>query len=553
MDNFLLVSDLPKKSQELLDKVLNVDESKFNGIKDIIVRNAVEKGLPSKEITLRDAQVRPVIMSYVNPRFFIGDKPGLGKTVMSAGCYAYYQMQCRKKGITPGRVLVVTESSHVVGFAKEWEQYGIKLLPLTKSSLGIARAYRNNDYREYDGEIINWDGLKTNGFLEHYLEHADEYGYAVFDETSKLLNPKASMYSITNNIVNKYAGGIPRVVFLNGSSFEKNIFDFYYQFGILKPGLIPTKSFLEERYVVRGGKNIFMKDLVNRGGSMQIETVQRRVGEIVDYQNQEELRERLKYYYIARSKEDYGGEIPKHSYILHGVEMTGRQAKILEDQQNISLINSPRTSDPDAKFTFTTSPKLKAVVEFADTVADDRPIVYVYNKDSQKVVADELRKLGYRVGTLNGDTGSAEVKNEVVDSFNNGELDMLVFNVEKAINLPSSDRVIFYDIPTMPQRTNQVKGRIDRDNYDTKKFYDFFCYLESPEMINIIRLAYFREHHGNMFTGQVENVYGMLVNQLRIIYTEGAIDDIEEKVTVMQEQGLDFEAIRDEIAELLDI
>lgn len=552
-DDFYMLGGLKENQIRIMDKILRMDETELSGIKKVIQKNAKQKGVKSDKIVLRDAQVKPVLMSYVNPRFFIGDKPGLGKTVMSAGCYAYYQLQCRKKGITPKRVIVVTDSSHVVGFANEWVRYGIKLLPLTKSSTGIERAFKNNDYREFDGVITNWDGLKTNGFLTHYLEHSDEYGYGVFDETSKLLNPKAVMYKVVDNIVNNFGGGLSRVIFLNGSSYEKNIFDFYYQFGILKPKLIPSKSFLEDRYVVRGGRNIFVKDVVSRGSKLSIETVQRKAGEIVDYQHQEELRERLQYYYMARSKEDYGSDIPVHSYILHGVELTTAQAKKLDEQKNISLVNSPRTSDPDAKFTMTNSPKLKEVVEFADTVAHDRPLIYVYNKESQKTMTEELRKLGYRVEMLNGDTGSSEKKNDIVERFNTKKLDMLVFNVEKAINIPTSDRIIFYDIPTMPQTTNQIKGRIDRNNYDTRKFYDFFCYLDSPEMLNIIQLAYFREHHGNKFTGQVENVYAMLVQQLRTIYTEGEVEEIERAIEKMEEDNLDFADIKGDIEGLLDI
>lgn len=551
--DYLLVGDLTGKQITLMDKILGLEESELKGVKKVIQKNSKDKGIKCDKIVLRDAQVKPVLMSYVNKRFFIGDKPGLGKTVMSAACYAYYQIQCRKKGITPKRVLVVTDSAHVVGFANEWKTYGINILPLTKSSVGIERAFRNNDWETYDGVITNWDGLKTNGFLEHYMENAELYGYGVFDETSKLLNPKAILYKVVDNIINNYGGGLGRTIFLNGSSFEKNIFDFYYQFNILKPKLIPSKGFLEGRYIVRGGKNVFMKDLVTRGNRMSIETVQRKTGEIVDYRNQEEFRDRIKYYYMARSKADYSDDLPQHSYILHGVEMTNSQHKILDEQKNISLVNSPRTSDKEAKFTFATSPKLKAVVEFADMVSEDRPLVYVYNKESQKTIAEELRKLGHRVEILNGDTGSSEDKAEIVDSFNEGSLDMLVLNVTKAINIPTSERIIFYDIPTMPQTTNQIKGRIDRNNYDTKKFYDFFCYLDSPEMVNIIDLAYFREHHGNKFTGQVENVYEMLVRQLYTIYTEGEVEEIEKVIKRMEEENLEFNDVREEIESLLSI
>lgn len=547
--DFYMSGGLSKKQTEMLDFLKVVPFKKIEKTADILVRSAREFNRDCVEIYLREAQVSPVLMSYVNPRFFIGDKPGLGKTVMSAASYAYYKYMQKRKGLKPKKVLVVTDSSHVMGFANEWNSYGIRIVPLTKSSTGIARALRKHDMDEQDGVITNWDGLKTNGFLEYYLEHADEYEFAIFDETSKLLNPKSMLYKTVNNIVNKFEGGIERVIFLNGSSFEKNIFDFYYQFNVLKPKLIPNKDFLETRYVVRGGREVYMRDL-SKFDPFQQHVVKRKVGEIVDYKNQAELRDRLKYYYIARSKRDYSKDLPEHNYVLHGVELTAKQKKQISESANVSLINSPKTSDPDAEFSQKTSPKLKAVIEFAQTVEDDRPLVYVYNKESQKTMKEELEALGYKVGILNGDI-SVEDKTETLRLFNSGQLDMLVFNVEKAVNIPTSDRILFYDIPTMPQRTNQIKGRIDRNNYEKKKFYDFFCYMDSPEMVNIVRLAHFREHHGNEFTGQKEEVYGTLVKQLRNMYKEELMDSIAEKFEWMEANNRTFEDIEREVRQLL--
>lgn len=548
-ESFYMQEGLSDRQIELIDKINQLPVEKLKPTADIIMRSARVFGKDCVDITLREAQIAPVLMSYVNPRFFIGDKPGLGKTVMSAACFAYYKWMLNKKGLVPKKVLVVTDSAHVIGFCNEWRTYGIDLVPLTKSSTGIARALRKHDMSVMDGVITNWDGLKTNGFLEYYLEHADEYEYAIFDETSKLLNPKSLLYITVDNIVNKYRKGIERVIFLNGSSFEKNIFDFYYQFGVLKPKLIPSKEFLEQRYIVRGGKEVYMRDYT-KFNPHQKQVVKRKVGEIVDYKNQSELRDRLKYYYIARSKRDYSKDLPEHNYVLHGVELTSNQIKQLSDSKNMSIINSPKTSDPTAAFTQATSPKLKAILEFAQQVTDDRPLFYVYNKESQKTVQEELEALGFRVKILNGDVTSEE-KTEILQEFNTGELDMLVFNVEKAVNIPTSDRIIFYDIPTMPQRTNQIKGRIDRNNYDKKKFYDFFCYMDSPEMINIVKLAYFREHHGNEFTGQYENVYGSLVKQLRNIYEQEQLDGVAEKFAWMESNNMTFEDIEDEVRQLL--
>lgn len=551
---YYLVGDLNETQTQKLEEILAMDEEKFESRceNNAIMKHAGMRGRKINKFILRNAQVKPALMSAVNPRFFIGDKPGLGKTVISAECYAFYCVRCLKKGLTPKKVLVVTDSAHVVGFGKDWERMGIKLIPLTKSSTGIKRALKNNDLEnDFDGVVINWDGLKTNGFLEYFLENAELFGYAVFDETSKVLNNKSVIYKVTNAILNEYQGGIPRALFLNGSSFEKDIFDFYAQFSLLKPKLIPTKSFLEDRYVVRQGRNVYMKDYVyGANGKAQLQTVQRKVGEIVDYKNQEELRDRLKYYYIARSKSDYSKDLPQHNYRGHFIGMTTAQAKLMEEHSNVSALNSPKTSNPDAKFTFAINPKFKEVIEFAEETSEDRPILYVYNKESQKDIHAELTKRGYKVGILNGDTKN---KQEVIELFNNYKLDMLIFNVEKAVNLPTSDRIIFYDIPTMPQRTNQIRGRIDRNNYKDSKFYDFFCYMDSPEMFQIIRLGYFRENHSNKFTGQVDYLYGILLEQLYSVYSEEIMEGIHQVMNDFDESdpSSKFEEIADELSTLI--
>ncbi|PGT90091.1 helicase-related protein [Bacillus thuringiensis] len=546
---FYLTDGLNEQRIQLLNKLTSLPFEKLNGLTDIMERSARAFGRDCIPLTLREAQVLPVLMSYVNPRFFIGDKPGLGKTVMSGASYAYYRYLMHKKGLTPKKVLVVTDSSHVIGFAGEWNTFGLKVIPLTDSSIGITRKLKKHDPNDCDGFVINWDGLKTNGFLEYYLEHADEFGFAILDETSKLLNPKSLLFQTTNNIINKYRGGIDRVIFLNGSSFEKNLFDIYHQFQILKPKLISNKDFLESRYVIRGGREVYMHDM-SRFNPFQKQVIKRTTGEIEDYQNLEELRERLKYYYIARSKSDYAKDLPEHNYRLHVVDLTKEQRKRLTESSNMSLINSPKTSNPSAKFTQATSPKLKAVIEFAQQTEDDRPLIYVYNKESQKTVQEELQALGYQVGLLNGDVSPQE-KADVLRAFNTGELQMLVFNVEKAVNIPTSDRIIFYDIPMMPQRTSQITGRIDRNNYEIKKFYDFFCYSDSPEMVNLVRLAYFRETHGENFTGQKVGVYAQLVRQLHAYFTQDTLNNVEERFAWMEANNRSFEDIEQDVRKLL--
>lgn len=532
-DDFYLTKDLNDKQMKLLDKVIQTNPKSLSKYNKRIVESAEMSGKKSKDVTLLDNQVVPMLMSIVTKRFFIGDEPGLGKTIMSASCYANYKYHMIRNGKTPTKVMVVTTSSHVHSFAKEWASYGIDLLPLSDGSLKIEKKLEEEDIDDYDGIAINWDGLKTNAFLDFYMRNHEKIDYAVFDETGVLKKNTSMLYKTVNNLVNKYGKGIDRVIFLNGSSFESKVFDFYYQFMILQPKLIPNKQFLEDNYVIRGGASVFAMNhtqIKNRGSGMLKYT-----GEIKSYKNQTELRERLKYYYVARSKADYSTELPSKNYIMHLVEMTPKQRKLIKEEKNATLLNSPKTRDEKHKMTLANAPKLKELIEFAQMVEQDRPLIYVYNIESQKTVKAELDKLGYRTEILNGNV-TPDGKSEIVDQFNNGKLDMLVFNIQRAISIPTSDRILFYDIPIMPHETRQVTGRIDRNNYDTPKFFDFFCYLESPEMENILRLSLFRESEGVAFTGQESYIYQTIINQLELHYGEEKMQEIRNK----SEQEDDF-------------
>ena len=543
-DEFFLTRGLTGNQLDLMDGYFGLDDASKEVLRGIVPLFAQKRGLPSKSIKLRKPQIDPVMLSYINPRFFIGDKPGLGKTVMSAASYAYYGMMQLADNKPIAKVLVVTESAHVVKFAKEWQTYGINVMPLSGGTLKTERSLEEFNFNEHDGLVIGWDGLKTNGFLEFYLRHHKEVQFGVFDETSKLLNPKSMLYQISDSLLNTYQGGFERVLFLNGSSFEKNIYDFFYQFNILQPKLIPSKSFLDRRYVVKTTEQVYRRSDTGQA-------VRQQFGKIVDYKNQAELKDRLRYYFIARSKEDFTSDVPQHEYNLHVVDMTSEQRAVIDERLNISLINSPATNNPENTLTMDNSPKLNALINYVDSVRPDRPIIYVYNKESQQTVAKLLEDKGYKLRILNGDV-SAQEKSEIIDQFNGLELDTLVFNIQKAINLPSSDRIIFYDIPTMPQQTSQIKARIDRNNYTTVKYYDFFCYYESPEWVNISRLGHFREHHSNEFTGQQDNVYSALIKQMDEYLDSGVMEQVGELYEKMYRDKGDFKDIERKVATLLN-
>lgn len=544
-DEFYLTKGLSSEQVDLMDACEALEDEDKLVLRGIIPQFARQRGKESKDIQLRKAQIDPVLMSYLNKRFFIGDKPGLGKTVMSAASYAYYGLMQLQDNLPLGKCIVVTETVHVVKFAKEWQSYGINVVPLVDGTAKIQKALEEFDFDLHDGVVIGWDGLKTNGFIDFYLNHHKQFTYGVFDETSKLLNPNSIMYGVVDSIVNTYKGGLERVIFLNGTSFEKNIYDFYYQFNILQPKLIPTKKFLDDRYVVKATEQVYQR-------SQSGKAVRRQFGKIVDYKNQDELRERLKYYFIARSIEDFSDDIPKHNYKLHVVNMTQEQELLMDETKNVTILNSPKTTDDTLELTLDTSPKLQALFNHYEETKLDRPIIYVYNIESQKTIAHELSKRGYRVAILNGEMNASE-KAETLDAFNNKELDTLVFNVQKAANIPTSDRILFYDIPTMPSHTSQIKARIDRNNYTTLKNYDFFCYYLSPEWVNLSRLGHFREYNSSEFTGQKDYVYASLIEQMNQYIDDETQQGIDKLYKWAEDESKEFKDIEQKVSKLLGV
>lgn len=538
---------LTAEQMDMLDAIHGLGVSQQEKVANILNDSAEVAGREvTKEITLKPAQVEPTIASYINPRYFIGDEPGLGKTVMSASSYAFYRNKQIKEGKDYTKVIVLTEATHVDSFAREWTSYGIPMVAMTGTEAQFEEAIA--DPSTYDGIVLTWDGTKTNMFLRHFLTHAHLYKFMVCDETSHLTNPNSSMFQVVNGMINEYDGGMDRVLFLNGTSFEKNIYDFYYQFNVLEPKIIPSKTWLNDRYVVKEQDTVWRKDAKG-------DVRKQRYGKVVDYRNQAELKERLRYYFIARRKEDFSNlELPEHEYQLHMVDLTDQQREWLEESNNVAVINSPSTSlgEEGIETNRETAPKIKEVVEYAQEHEGDRPLIYVYNHDSIRAVAQELSDLGYRVEVLNGETKKSD-KSRIVEKFNNYELDMLVFNVQKAVSIPTSDRIIFYDIPTMPSATNQIKARIDRNNYTKVKHYDFFCYKDSPEMVNMARLGYFREKHAGLFTGQGSNVYENLVTQLDEYITEEQAKGLEEAFTDMYVNNKEFKDVEDKVRDLLQV
>lgn len=553
---------LSQKEKNLLDTILKEDEELLDRGVNILTQSAEVSGREHGNITLHRHQVLPILMMQVSKRVMNGFSPGIGKTFSSCGAYALYRMKKIKKGEEYSRLLVVTEGSHVKGMEKDFNKGGVKLLPLFGGSIKIERAIKKAEKEfgsieeEYDGIVTTWDSLKTNGFLLYFLDNVEKYKYGIFDETSWIMNKGTILYDVADNLINRYAKGMDNVMFLNGTAFSKNIYDIYNQMNVLAPRLIPSKSWVDNNYVVKQNKEIWKNELFNNRGKAMYRKTKTQHQEVVDYKNQEDFLSRMRYYYVYKNKRDIKDVIPENNYNLHMSELTPKLRKLIDDNGAMSIhaINSPGTStDGKEKLNKTQYPKFDFLINRVKETRQDRPIIYCLNKMSMYDIQKALEKEGFKVGILNGEVSSEE-KDKVITDFNEYRLDSIVFNIQKAINLPTSDRIIFYTIPSLPLSTNQIKARIDRNNYTTPKFYDFLCYKDSPEVGYIARLGFFRETHSQLLTGQGDDkVYSSLIEQLKDYYSQEDMDKIGDKVESMYENHQEWEDIEREVYDVLGI
>ncbi len=518
--DYYFQGQLNEDEVKYIDKILSMES--VDKLKEILQESAFFAGrYCSDEYKLYDKQTIPVALSLFNDTLFIGDKPGLGKTVMAAGIYALYRKKhiVNEENLDYGRLLFVTDNNNLTGIHNELKEMGVDLLEVGGGTSKIERAFRDYDIDSYDtdGVITSWESLKTNGFLMYFMDNYEKFKVGVFDETSALKNKKIMLYNRAKEIREK----LEKVIFLNASMFETHINDIINQMNIMNKEIIPTQKFINERYIISGRDSWFVTEL---GPDGRYQRVMRSIYAVKGYKNQEDLRKRLRYFYISRSKKDYAKGAPENIYKLHPVKPTAEMIKELENGHTgyNEILNSPTTRDIKKKFNTKTVPKLQVLLDLFESIADEKPVIYCFNREAQDNIKKNLEKLGYKVSIIRGGV-TGEEREYILKNMKEGKLDCIITNVEKSLNIYGSNAEIFYTIPNNPQIVYQIMGRIDRNNFDTQKSYHFLVYLDSPEMINMIELAFFREDNSNKFTGNEEEVFKQLIKQLEYIVGQSLV------------------------------
>lgn len=451
-----------------------------------LVKQSIDEGISIRKIvnrdkidyskyvaSLRDYQTVGTAFMYLSPRSVIADGCGLGKTAEVAGLINYLAV---KKEIS--RFLIAVETSAVGQTVCELMRFtGFNVVAMPSEAPKIKRFIEKTDWREVNGIVIKHSTLRSDYFSKWLALNIDENGMCklfdtfFLDESSVIKNDTTKMYSYTRNICNI----VGRVHLMNATTFETSIVDIYNQMDMMDESLLPKRWRIEKEFCTYGRTSYWTKE----NGKAKMNWRRERNG----YKNQSIFKNSLKLVYFGRSVKDVGKDLP-HIYKVYEVEPSSAMSLALEKGYRYNEVLNCPSLIKDIKINMKREevPKLDRLCELvANEFGGSKVMIYCFHIDAQKVIANELTKIGRKPVILNGAITDSNERYSIQQDFNNGVYDVIVTNTKKSLNLYGGDVCIFYSMETNPSKAFQIASRIDRHIDDTIKTFVLMLYKGTDE------------------------------------------------------------------------
>ena len=427
---------------------------------------------------LREYQTLMTAFMYTSPRSINGDYVGLGKTAEVA---ALINLLKQKGELT--RFCMAVESTALLQTALEMVKFtGLNIVAFPGETAKLKKLLANTKWDKVDGIIVKHSVLKNDTFLIFVAKHLSATGTnnlfntLIVDESSIIKNKETMICEGISQLLKI----TPRCHMLNATPFGKSLMDVYNQLDILDINLMPPKTRIESKYSVYK-KSVYWKTV---SGKPKAFDKRERVG----YQRQDEFKESLRYVYWGRSKKDVGKNLP-HVYRAFEVEPTKDQlASIGNGYRYQEVLNCPslipQLGIPNGRKTVPKMDRVCKIVE--EQYQESKVMIYCWNKEAQRTLAEELEKIGRKPAIIDGDTNNADVwliQGEFNKSFEDGGYDVLITNARRSLNLQGADVCIFYSIEATSEIYTQIAGRIDRSVDDKVRDFILLVYKNTPEYV----------------------------------------------------------------------
>ena len=401
--------------------------------------------------TLENQQTTAVAYMFFAKRLILGDSVGLGKTVEVAGLCNLIESQIAKEDMD-FRCLLLTEKAVMEETCSKMIKFTGNYYEVLYGEADKVEKYKKKWKGDLPPNTVGSHSLFTSVPFQEYVKgFVEKYGYAPFDilivdEAGSILTNTATKTYVAATYFEKI---FDRIILLNATTFEKELINFYSQINFLDNTLLPTKGEFEKRYKqLEWG---IMPYPVFRG----------------KYKNQVEFRQLVGYRYLQRTRKSLGAKMEDCTADVIVSQLSPEQKKLL------NMVSMPQmvwdcpsyfsSFMPGIETNVETTPKLKDLLDLVEKLKDEGPIlVYSRYKEAQKCIYEELRERDYTCEIMNGET-DAQVRKNLIDSFQLGDIKVLVTNVQKGLDFGNCNYCIFYDYDPNPNKMVQFEGRMTRE------------------------------------------------------------------------------------------
>ncbi|CCQ34903.1 SNF2 family helicase (plasmid) [Halorhabdus tiamatea SARL4B] len=385
----------------------------------------------------------------------------------------------------------------------------------------------------HDRIVASVDTAKSSRYKEEVLSR--RWDALVLDEAHYVRNEDTKRYSLIEQIEYEEA------FFATATPIQNDITDLYNITNLIRPGLLGTSTEFEDRYVADGDDTqIKNADALQRKLD-RVMIRNRREETDIDFTNrdvrtntfepttaEEELYDTVTNY--VRS--NYSSEDAKHLVLLllqkevvsSPSAVLGTVNKWLDGEGSTTVSNRERDhlhEIKEAASEISDTTKQQRLREIVTTIHDQldttRVVVFTQFRETQKEVAESVRKLDQPVHVVNGDCSSTEKEAIVADFEAEGGVLVATDSISEGRNMQFCNVMVNYDLPWNPMKVEQRIGRIDRIGQE-----------RDVHVFNLALADTVEEH-------VLEKLYGKIN-----LFTQ-SIGGLREILSRMEKSGADFE------------
>lgn len=398
------------------------------------------------------------------------DCVGSGKTTQAIGAIVLNKLQDN-----PYKTLIVCPSSVKGAWYNEIKSVTFRLNPILMDSNINKRYDQYQNLKDVDVLIMSYDSfIKDYGIMKEYFIP----NIVIIDEAHRLVNRqnKITQILIGGQSIKKTFKDIMNyhsIYLLTGTPIVNKIDDLYAILKAVDPYIFTLNSFR-----LRYTKEMEFRKVIKTTGK------EYKFRKVVGYKNQNELKNKAKFYMIRRLRDEILNQLPDKSYKIYDIELSDEERAVynkLKEDFKVEFRGKEITVNDKLSWmtraqqicnsleTLPESPsknssKLKELLQIVSNYHEEHKIV-IFSKYTSvtDILERELKHL--HPLHLKGEVKDTD-RTKIIKAFQENEKHRIFLSTYGAggagITLTAADICILYDLAWTPSMNAQAIGRLDR-------------------------------------------------------------------------------------------